>query len=166
MKQIIHKILKENRQEKYYNIVINYIEKNNIRDSNELIDRFGLGENDIEYFEGEALRHLDELEGMSFNTNDYPSLSFGSYEFKFGINRVVNYETFYEGKREIEIDTKIISGILDIDDETVDVMAAAIDNDYGWEVQGEMQDCVSDIIRYLIPETVAGNLQIDVNAHA
>jgi len=56
--------------------------------------------------------------------------------------------------------------MVDIEGETIDVMTAARDNDYGWEVKSEMQDCVADIIRYLIPETVPGKVELDVSLTA
>ncbi len=166
MKQIIRKILKEDKKEKYYQRVIDYIEKNNIWTPATIFEIFGLGEEDVEYFQGKALDRLNDLEGMSFDSNDYKSLSFGSYEFEFEIKKMVDFESFYYGVREIEIEVVVTSGIVDIEGETIDVMTAAKDKFHGWEVQLEMQDCVADIIRYLIPEIVPGKVGLDVSLTA
>jgi hypothetical protein len=161
VKQIIRKILKEDKQEKYYQLIIDYVEKNDIWDVDHLVEMFGLGKNDIDYFEGEALRHLNELEGMSFDTNNYP-LRFGSYEIEFIVKRIVDMDSFYKGQREIEVVAEIKHGLVDIEGETIDVLTATTHDDYGWEVESEIGDCIRMVIRYLIPEVVPGKIHIDV----
>jgi hypothetical protein len=57
---------------------------------------------------------------------------------------------------------EIKHGLVDIEGETIDVLTATTHDDYGWEVESEIGDCIRMVIRYLIPEVVPGKIHIDV----
>jgi len=139
----------------YINKVINALAREAksltyIPNKHNLLDTYAITEEELDYLfevEGEI---LDRFKGMEFNTADYPSS--GGYDFKFTITNVTSTEEVKPIKDVIwEVDASV-----NLEGATVTLFTTgeeeklwdAIDNpDIGWEIESEIKDVITDILR-------------------
>ena len=145
----------EETRQIYINKVINALAREAksltyIPNKHNLLDTYAITEEELDYlFEVEG-QILDRFKGMEFNTADYPSS--GGYDFKFTITNVTSTEEVKPIKDVIwEVDASV-----NLEGATVTLFTTgeeeklwdAIDNpDIGWEIESEIKDVITDILR-------------------
>lgn len=160
MKESIRKILKEDREEMFFNMILNYIHENPNVSINYLVGQFGLTEVHIERFINEGLSKLRRSIGVVYNTDDYDG-SFGTYSFKFSVYYHSEYSPHYN---EISIDIEFHNEgeMTMLDNGNEYTMEEAINNeDYGWEVRFEVTDVIVEILQQEIPELSLLDIHVD-----
>ena len=116
------------------------------------VEKWAMPDEIIERFYDITLEKLKGLEGMTFDTEDY-DVNVGSYEFRFSVRRVEEHEDY--GLTLMYI---LHDGTVDIEDtenggfKVFDVIEALNHEDFGWEVQHEINDIVRSIVYVMVPE--------------
>ncbi len=149
MKDLIRKILKEDNTDRFMQYVIDNIPKFNVKNIKDAVNIFGLTPYIQEEFRKKAFDKLIQLEGTSFNTDDYYDGEFGTYSFKFTIDRVRDYDSF----EEIVLDVLFLNeGHLEVDGIDYDLEEGTLHDDFGWEVDMEINGVIAGVLRKEVTE--------------
>ena len=153
MKDLIRKILKEDKLERFMNYVADGINDLKLRSVSDAMDTFGLYDDMIPEFKRRAFDKLQRLEDTPFDTNDYYDGEFGTYSFKFEIGNVRDFLDMYDG--EIQFDVQFLNeGHLEVDGVDYTLEEGSNHEDFGWEVDFEIGDVVKGVLRTEVPELI------------
>jgi hypothetical protein len=102
--------------------------------------------------EDRAFSKLHDLKGETIDTDDNYGGNYGTYSFKFNVYSVLDWR----GKHsEIGIDIEFDSeGELYVDDKWYTIKEGVFHEDFGWEVDYEVNDIVKSILITMIPELI------------
>ena len=148
----------------------------------DIIQNYGLTQNDVDYLNKLEEEALDRLKGVLFNVSDYRGrVSIGGYDFKFVVRGLYGEEymgvnsfddndkdTFPQVNWTVEAGVLLRGGTVELmiadPDNTPLTLQAAIDNpDYGWEIESEIGDLIHDIIyaEELILPALGASISVD-----
>jgi hypothetical protein len=128
------------------------MKKNKIFNSDKAIERYGIDGRMMSILEDRAFSKLHDLKGETIDTDDNYGGNYGTYSFKFNVYSVLDWR----GKHsEIGIDIEFDSeGELYVDDKWYTIKEGVFHEDFGWEVDYEVNDIVKSILITMIPELI------------
>jgi hypothetical protein len=152
VKDLIRKILKEDKTDRFIHYVVNNMHKfKHYGAKNEIINRFGLTEDMILKIKNDGFSKISRLIGVPLDTSDYPDLYFGSYSFRF---KLLTW-SYFDQYDELVVDVEFLNeGNVEVDGEDYTLKDAVNDEDWGWEVGYEIEGAIIDILRNIIPELI------------
>ena len=98
--------------------------------------------------------HILQFYGLQFDVSDYQSkVSIGGYDFTFSIYGIEEEE--YISHQELKDVSWTVHAYVKFDGATVQLMTGeemtledAMSRDFGWEIENEVNDIISDIVVY------------------
>lgn len=152
MKQIIRKILKEDATDRYIEYIISDMKKNKIFNSDKAIERYGIDGRMMSILEDRAFSKLHDLKGETIDTDDNYGGNYGTYSFKFNVYSVLDWRRSGNESNigiDIEFDNE---GYLEVDGEDYTIKEGIFHDDWGWEVEYEVNDVIKSVLIEIIPE--------------
>jgi len=103
---------------------------------------------------------LKMLDGQTFSIGqDYKC---GGYDFDFKITSVIGNEEFGQIDVSVQVDTKNGSVELIMVGGEIENLNDAINNEeYGWEIKGEISDCILDILTDKVTNTTGYEIVVE-----
>lgn len=123
-----------------------------------ILQFYGLQETEIDYLLQIERDALDKFKGLQFDVSDYNSkVSIGGYDFTFSIYGIEEEE--YISHQELKDISWTVHAYVKLEGATVQLMTTgeemtledAMSRDFGWEIESEINDIISDIIVYESP---------------
>lgn len=122
-----------------------------------LLQFYGLQDSEIDYLHQIEREALDKFKGLQFDVSDYESkVSIGGYDFTFSIYGIEGEEYISHG--ELKDLSWTVHAYVKFEGATVQLMSGeemtledAMSRDFGWEIENEVNDIISDIIVYEAP---------------
>jgi hypothetical protein len=152
VKQIIRKILKEDATDRYISYVLSDIKKRRIFQSDKAIKLYGIDDRLLNILEDTAVAKLHDLKGETINTDDVYGGKWGTYSFKFNVYSVLDWRRSGNESNigiDIEFDNE---GYLEVDGEDYTIKEGIFHDDWGWEVEYEVNDVIKSVLIEIIPE--------------
>ena len=122
-----------------------------------ILQFYGLQDSEVDYLLQIEREALDKFKGLQFDVSDYQSkVSIGGYDFTFSIYGIEEEE--YISHQELKDVSWTVHAYVKFDGATVQLMTGeemtledAMSRDFGWEIENEVNDIISDIIVYEAP---------------
>ena len=119
-----------------------------------ILQFYGLQDSEVDYLLQLEREALDKFKGLQFDVSDYESkVSIGGYDFTFSIYGIEEEE--YISHQEIKDISWTVHAYVKFEGATVQLMTGeemtledAMSRDFGWEIENEVNDIISDIIVY------------------
>jgi len=163
MRNSIKQILQEETQPTYIQKVMRTIERESQGNpewpnKHHILQFYGLQDSEIDYLHQIERDALDKFKGLRFDVVDYRSkVSIGGYDFTFSIYGIEGEEYISHG--ELKDVSWTVHAYVKFEDATVELifngeeitLEDALSRDFGWEIENEVNDIISDIIVYEAP---------------
>ena len=163
MRNSIKQILQEEPQPTYIQKVMRTIERESQGNpewpnKHHILQFYGLQDSEIDYLHQIERDALDKFKGLRFDVVDYRSkVSIGGYDFTFSIYGIEGEEYISHG--ELKDVSWTVHAYVKFEDATVELifngeemtLEDALSRDFGWEIENEVNDIISDIIVYEAP---------------
>jgi len=139
-------------------------------DKHHILQIYGLQDSEIDYLHQIERESLDKFKGLQFDVSDYQSkVTIGGYDFTFSIYGVEE-EEYGANLEEVKDITWTVRAYVKFEGATVELMTTgevltledAMSRDFGWEIENEVNDVISDIIVYESPILKALGAYINV----
>ena len=122
-----------------------------------ILQFYGLQDSEVDYLLQIEREALDKFKGLQFDVSDYQSkVSIGGYDFTFSIYGIEEEE--YISHQELKDVSWTVHAYVKFDGATVQLMTGeemtledAMSRDFGWEIENEVNDIISDIVVYEAP---------------
>ena len=163
MRNSIKQILQEETQPTYIQKVMRTIERESQGNpewpnKHHILQFYGLQDSEIDYLHQIERDALDKFKGLRFDVVDYRSkVSIGGYDFTFSIYGIEGEEYISHG--ELKDVSWTVHAYVKFEDASVELITTgeempledALSRDFGWEIENEVNDIISDIIVYEAP---------------
>ena len=157
------KVIITESQNKYIQKVMKAIERESQGNpewpnKHHILQFYGLQDSEIDYLHQLERDALDKFKGLRFDVVDYRSkVSIGGYDFTFSIYGIEGEEYISHG--ELKDVSWTVHAYVKFEDASVELMTTgeempledALSRDFGWEIENEVNDIISDIIVYEAP---------------
>ena len=174
MKQIIRKILKEDREEKFIKLLIDKIKSSGAEKDSDLVNKLkqdmALPDSVMEVVNNKIIDVLHNSIGRVIDIHDY-DVNIGTYEFTFTLHNItVTTEREYDFETSTQIICEIeLDGTVDVYDTTedgmitIDVNEARLDDEL-WEVNYEMAEIIKEVWHKMVPDDLylLSDLEIEI----
>tara|TARA_R110000824_G_scaffold272192_1_gene460704 strand:+ start:996 stop:1529 length:534 start_codon:yes stop_codon:yes gene_type:complete len=124
-----------------------------------ILQFYGLQDTEIDYLLQIERDALDKFKGLQFDVSDYASkVSIGGYDFTFSIYGLEGEE--YISHQALKDTSWTVHAYVKLEGATVELVVStgealtledALSRDFGWEIESEINDIISDIIVYESP---------------
>ncbi len=157
------KVIITESQNKYIQKVMKAIERESQGNpewpnKHHILQFYGLQDSEIDYLHQIEREALDKFKGLRFDVVDYQSkVSIGGYDFTFSIYGIEGEEYISHGA--LKDVSWTVHAYVKFEGATVELMTTgeemtledALSRDFGWEIENEVNDIISDIIVYEAP---------------
>jgi hypothetical protein len=173
MKIIIseNQLEKLKQQEIYKKLFFKYWDKNGPMIKDEMLKLFGVAQRglDEKIHMSDIQRWLTEYLGIDkakeiasefLRTKEHTINNCGGYKFNFTINKFMYDDNQYE----ISLTVDDVNGsvtLMMVDNSEHNLKDAINNDDYGWEIENEIEDCIYDYLSSNIEETTGLSFVID-----
>ena len=167
------KVIITESQNKYIQKVMKAIERESQGNpdwpnKHHILQFYGLQDSEIDYLHQIERDALDKFKGLQFNVVDYQSkVSIGGYDFTFSIYGIEEEEYISHGL--LSDVSWTVHAYVKFEGATVELMTGeemtledALSRDFGWEIENEVNDIISDIVVYEAPILKALGAYVDV----